>query len=84
MPSIRMSDESFKYENVFEELFLIAGLIILFFGAFGLVMSILIYTILYGDQVFLLELYFVYIYMIILGTLLVLYHKKILVRGYRT
>jgi hypothetical protein len=79
MNSIKMALETFDY--VIEQLFLFSGLFLLFAGAVELLILILSPT---KDQVFQFEMAFIYSYMIALGAFLVMYHKRILVKGYQT
>ena len=83
MDSIETVSEqaNFNFEEIVEELFWITGLFILFFGSFGLVLSITLYP-LTRDQVFNFEMIFVYSYMIVLGAFLIIYHKRILIKSY--
>jgi len=77
-------ENEINYEAIMGHLFLILGIVLLFLGSVGLLLTIVAYSKIYQDQVLLTELYFFHSYMIIIGTFLVLYHKKIIVKGYRT
>jgi len=80
MGSIKMALETFDY--MIEQLFLFSGLFLLFAGAVELLILILNPT--SKDQVFQFEMSFIYSYMVVLGAFLVMYHKRILVKGYQT
>ena len=73
-----------NYEAIMGHLFLILGIVLLFLGSIGLLLTISAYSKMYEDQILLTELYFFHSYMVVIGTFLVLYHKKIIVKGYRT
>ena len=79
--ALEVSNLNFEY--ILEQLFLLSGLFLLFVGVVELLIIIL-NPISYEDQVFQFEMSFIYSYMVILGAILVLYHKRILVKGYRT
>jgi len=80
MDSIKMAAETFDY--VIEQLFLFSGLFLLFAGTVEFLVLILSPT--SKDQVLQFEMLFVYAYMIIMGAFLIIYHNKILVKGYPT
>lgn len=79
--ALEVSNLNFEY--ILEQLFLLSGLFLLFAGTLELLITILSPT-MYEDQTFQFEMSFIYSYMVILGALLVMYHKRILVKGYRT
>jgi hypothetical protein len=79
-----LEESEINYEAIIGHLFLILGLVLLFLGSVGLLLTIVAYSKIYEDQVLLAEMYFFHSYMIVIGTFLVLYHKKIIVKGYRT
>jgi len=80
MGSIKMALETF--DAIIEQLFLFSGLFLLFAGTVEFLILILSPT--SKDQVFQFEMSFIYSYMVILGAFLVMYHKRILVKGYQT
>jgi len=79
-----LEESEINYEAIIGQLFLILGLFLLFLGSVGLLLTIVSYSKTYEDTALLSELYFFHSYMIVIGTFLVLYHKKIIVKGYRT
>jgi uncharacterized membrane protein len=70
------------FEDIAEKLILWVGVVSLFIGFSGLIL-LLSYPKIYKDEVLLFGISFVYSYMTIIGIFLVLYHGKIIVRGYR-
>lgn len=71
-------------EDFIDLLLYLSGVIFLFLGFSGLIM-VIIYPRIFGeDEVIQFATSFVYSYMSILGIFLVLYHSKIIVKGYRT
>ena len=80
MNSIKVAMETF--DTIIEQIFLFSGLFLLFAGSVELL--VLILSSLNKDQVFQFEMSFIYSYMIAMGAFLVMYHKRILVKGYRT
>ena len=83
MSSIKMAYFSnLNFEYILEQLFLLSGLFLLLAGTTELLIIILSPT--YKDMVLEFEMTFIYFYMIILGAFLILYHGRILVKGYRT
>jgi len=80
MGSIKMALETF--DAIIEQLFLFSGLFLLFAGTVEFLILILSPT--SKDQVFQFEMLFIYTYMIILGAFLIIYHNRILVKGYPT
>lgn len=79
-----LEESEINYEAIIGQLFLILGLFLLFLGSVGLLLTIVSYSKIYEDTALLSELYFFHSYMIVIGTFLFLYHKKIIVKGYRT
>jgi hypothetical protein len=79
-----IEESEINYETIIGHLFLILGIVLLFLGSVGLLLTMAAYSKIYEDQILLAELYFFHSYMIVIGTFLVLYHKKIIVKGYRT
>jgi len=75
-----MASETF--DAIIEQLFLFSGLFLLFAGTVEFLIIILSPT--SKDQVFQFEMLFIYAYMIILGAFLIIYHNRILVKGYPT
>ena len=70
-------------DDIAEKLLLWTGVVSLFIGFAGLILVITIPN-MYKDEVMQLGITFVYSYMILLGIFLILYHGKIIVRGYPT
>lgn len=70
-------------EDVAEKLLLWSGIVSLFIGFAGLIL-VITYPKMYGDNILQFGVAFVYSYMILLGIFLILYHGKIIVRGYPT
>ena len=79
--AVELSNVDFEY--ILEQLLLLTGLFLLFAGLVELLVMILSPTI-YKNKVFQFEMYFICSYMIVFGAFLVMYHNKILVKGYRT
>jgi multisubunit Na+/H+ antiporter MnhG subunit len=79
-----LEESEINYEAIIGQLFLILGLFLLFLGSVGLLLTIVSYSKIYEDAALLSELYFFHSYMVVIGAFLVLYHKKIIVKGYRT
>jgi len=78
-----LEPKTYKVEDIAEKLLLWVGAISLFIGFSGLIL-IVSYKNLYNDQVLEFGLAFVYSYMMVLGMFLIIYHGKIIVRGYPT
>jgi hypothetical protein len=77
---IDVSNINFQY--MLEQILLLSGMMMLFMGSLGLLL--IIFPNFTKDKILQFEMYFVNAYMIVLGAILVLYHKKIIVKGYRT
>ena len=78
-----LEPESSSIEDLIEKIMLWIGEAFLFIGFFGFFMFIL-YPKLYNDEILQYSMSFFYSYIMILGIFLILYHGKIIVRGYRT
>ncbi len=70
------------FQYLTEQLLMLVSLVMLLIGSMGLLMTV--FNIFTHNKVFLSEMYFVYSYMIVIGTFLLIYHKKIIVKGHRT
>jgi hypothetical protein len=70
-------------EDIVDRILLWAGVVSLFIGVSGLIL-VITYPKMYGDDILQFGVTFAYSYMIIIGVFLVLYHNKIIVRGYPT
>jgi hypothetical protein len=77
-------ESEINYEAIFGQLFLILGIVLLFLGSVGLLVLILTHSKIDESRALLYEMYFFNSYMIVFGVFLALYHKKIIVKGYRT
>ena len=72
------------YGAIIEFLFLIVGISLIILGSIGFILTVLLYSKIYDDQVLLTSLNFSYFYTIVLGLMLFAYHKKIWVKARRT
>jgi len=70
-------ESEINYEAITGYLFLILGIVLLLLGSVGLLLTIVAYSKIYEDKVLLAELYFFHSYMIVIGTFLLLYHKRV-------
>ncbi|OGI11557.1 hypothetical protein A3K64_03565 [Candidatus Micrarchaeota archaeon RBG_16_36_9] len=72
--------KAYTSEETLEELLYFAGIIILIFGFFGILLIIL-YTDVYKDDIHSVGMTFLNSYMIAFGIFLVFYHDKIIVKA---
>ncbi len=82
-PKDKTETISTTVEDIAERILLWSGIVSLFIGASGLIL-VITYPEMYGDDILQFGVSFVYSYMIIVGIFLILYHSKIIVRGYPT
>lgn len=78
-----LKPEPSSIEDIIGKILYWVGIAFLFFGFTGFFMVVL-YPSLYNDEVLQFALTFFYSYLTILGIFLILYHDKIIVKGYRT
>jgi predicted MFS family arabinose efflux permease len=82
-PKDKTETISTTVEDIAERILLWSGIVSLFIGVSGLIL-VITYPEMYGDDILQFGVSFVYSYMIIVGIFLILYHSKIIVRGYPT